>query len=160
MPSGNFFDSGVNALYYKIMRGDPITIHNRYTGQDEQEAVYGEGALRFAYETSLGRGLTFLLFSRPVLSRLFGWYMKRPVSRSRIRPFVNRYSLDPETFSRPLDSYRSFNDFFCRELKEGVRPVDPDPRSIVFPADGRHLGWQQLGLEKAVFVKGQKWDLA
>lgn len=141
------------------MQGAPIRILNRYTGQYEEEAVYGEGALRFAYETSLGRGITGLVFSRPFLSRLFGWYMKRPGSRSKIAPFVEQYGLDPETFSRPLDSYSSFNDFFRRELKPGVRPVDPDPRSVVFPADGRHLGWQEVGTEAGVFVKGQRWNL-
>lgn len=141
------------------MRGEPITFFNRYSGAYEKETVYGEASLRFAYETSLGRGLTALVFSRPFLSRLFGWYMRRPASKKRIRPFVEQYGLDAETFARPLEDYDSFNAFFCRELKPGVRPVDPDPRSVVFPADARHLGWESLGTERSVFVKGQQWDL-
>ena len=38
---------------------------------------------------------------------------------------------------------------------EEMKPSDNDPDSIVFPADGRHLGWQVLGQEQQVFAKGQ-----
>jgi phosphatidylserine decarboxylase len=141
------------------MRGAPIILYNRYTGQTEQEAVYGEAALRFAYENPLGRWLTWLVVARPLVSRLFGWRMRQPASARKVAPFVRRYGIDASEFSRPLEDYRSFNDFFTRELKPGARPVDADPDSVVFPADGRHLGWQQLGAEQQVFVKGQAWDL-
>jgi len=35
-----------------------------------------------------------------------------------------------------LDHYASFNEFFTRELKEGVRPIIQDSGSIACPADG------------------------
>ncbi|MDQ3289302.1 MAG: archaetidylserine decarboxylase [Pseudomonadota bacterium] len=34
-------------------------------------------------------------------------------------------------------SYNSFNAFFTRELKAGVRVADPDPQALLMPADGR-----------------------
>lgn len=141
------------------MSGNPITVYNRYRGAYEEEAVYGESALRFAYETSIGRAATTLFFSRPLLSRIFGWYMKRPASRAKIGPFVEKYDLDPAEFARSLEDYESFNAFFCRELNPDARPVDSDPCSVVFPADGRHFGWENLGEESQVFVKGQAWDI-
>ena len=141
------------------MRGESIQIFDRYAGQEVQEAVYGESSLRFAYETSIGRAGTACLFSRPFISRLFGWYMKRPTSARKIRPFVNNYGLNEEEFSRPVEAFESFNAFFCRELRPDARPVDSTPDSVVFPADARHLGFQELGSEERVFVKGQSWDL-
>jgi len=141
------------------MAGEPITYYDRYRKALQREAVYGEGPLRFAYETMPGRALSWLFFSQPLLSRFFGWYMRRPQSVQRIRPFVEKYGLDAGEFALPLDHYASFNDFFRRELKAGARPVDPHPDSVVFPADGRHLGWDQLGSETGIFVKGQQWDL-
>ena len=141
------------------MRGEPIQIHDRYAGKVVKEAVYGEGSLRFVYETAVGRAGAALVFSWPFFSRLFGWYMKRPASAGKIRPFVEKYGLDPREFSQQLDAYDSFNAFFCRELRPGARPVDPAADSVVFPADGRHLGFQELGTEQRVFVKGQSWDL-
>src|SRR5690606_24665847 len=43
--------------------------------------------------------------------------------------------------------------------KPGARPVDPDPSAAVFPADGRHLGFNRAADIQGVFVKGQKFDL-
>jgi phosphatidylserine decarboxylase len=37
--------------------------------------------------------------------------------------------------------------------------VDLDETSVVFPADGRHLGFQRASEIAGVFVKGQKFDL-
>lgn len=34
-------------------------------------------------------------------------------------------------------AYASFNAFFTRELKAGLRVADPDPRALLMPADGR-----------------------
>jgi phosphatidylserine decarboxylase len=141
------------------MRGEPIQIFDRYTGKPVQEAVYGEGSLRFVYETALGRAGAAMMFSRPFVSRLFGWYMKRPASVIKIKPFVEKYGVDATEFSQPLEAYDSFNAFFCRELHPEARPVDAAPDSAVFPADARHLGFQTLGEEQRVFVKGQTWDL-
>ena len=141
------------------MSGDPVIYLDRYTGTRQQEAIYGDGAVRFAYETLPGRALAWLLFSRPLLSLLFGWYMRRPASAARIRPFVEQYAIDDSEFALPVGAYRCFNDFFCRELKPGARPVDEDPGSVVFPADGRHFGWPALGRESQVYVKGQSWNL-
>ena len=33
-------------------------------------------------------------------------------------------------------AYRHFNDFFTRELKAGVRPLDTSEKSVLSPADG------------------------
>ena len=35
------------------------------------------------------------------------------------------------------DSYPSFNAFFTRALKPGARVADPDPRTLLLPADGK-----------------------
>ncbi|HSH93594.1 MAG TPA: phosphatidylserine decarboxylase, partial [Roseimicrobium sp.] len=51
-------------------------------------------------------------------------------------------------------------DFFYRKLKPGARPVDTTPDSVVFPADGRHLGFQDASTIQGVFVKGQRFDVA
>jgi len=141
------------------MRGEPVIIHNRYTGASEEEAIFGEGALRWTYESISGRAVNWMFISRPFLSKLFGWYMRRPVTVNRIQPFIDKFGLDVSEFKRPLDEFQSFNDFFRRELKEDARPIDSDPASVVFPADGRHLAWENLGTENHIFVKGQQWNL-
>jgi phosphatidylserine decarboxylase len=142
------------------MPRSPIRYYDRYRQQYCLEEVYGERALRLAYETPVGRALCMLVFARPFFSKAFGWQIKRPGSRKKIEPFVRQYGLDADEFLLSLDDYNSFNDFFCRELKDEKRPIDEAADSIVFPADGRHMGWQEIGTEEQVFIKGQKWDLS
>lgn len=138
------------------MRG--IRFRHRYTGRIETEAVYGERWLRWAYERPEGRLALRWVATRPWFSRWYGWRMSRPASRRRIEPFIRQFGLDASEFADP-GSFRSFNDFFSRRLHPGARPVDADPASVVFPADGRHLGFANLGGADAFLVKGQRFDL-
>lgn len=138
---------------------DPITYFNRYTGRLEREDIYGEAPLRFAYQHPAGRGFLELIVKRPIFSRWYGWRMNSLASRRRIAPFIGKYRLDPAEFADPPDSFRSFNEFFSRRLQHGARPIHPDPNVVVFPADGRHLGFQNVSTIPGVFVKGQHFDI-
>ncbi|HWJ70548.1 MAG TPA: archaetidylserine decarboxylase [Sphingobium sp.] len=52
-----------------------------------------------------------------------------------IRWFVARYGVDMSEAENPdIESYKSFNDFFTRPLKAGVRPLAP--ADFVCPVDG------------------------
>ena len=91
---------------------------------------------------SLGRLLVWLQYPMPqhALSRLV-----LHVTRVRapwfknwlVRAFLRLYTIDmaEAVESDPL-RYGSFNEFFTRALKPGARPIAPDPRDIVSPADG------------------------
>jgi phosphatidylserine decarboxylase len=85
--------------------------------------------------------------------------MSTPASAARIGPFIARYGLDPAEFAQPPASFASFNEFFYRQLAPAARPIDPDEQSVVFPADGRHLGFARASAIAGVFVKGQRFDL-
>jgi phosphatidylserine decarboxylase len=55
-----------------------------------------------------------------------------------IRTIVKQYDVDlSEAEAADFAAYPSFNAFFTRALKEGARPLDPDPDAILCPADGR-----------------------
>jgi phosphatidylserine decarboxylase len=97
---------------------------------------------------------------RAFFSRFYGWRMKRRSTRRRIAPFIEEYCLDPSEFADEVASFGSFNDFFIRKLKPAARPVDPDPRAVVFPADGRHLGFAEAGAIPGIYAKGQRFDLS
>ena len=137
----------------------PIEFFNRYSGQVETEAVYGERWLRWAYGKPLGRLATWALVRRAWFSRLYGRLMDRPTSLAKVAPFMRRFGLEPDEI---LDAHchTCFNDFFSRRLVEGRRPVDAAPDAVVFPADARHLGFQDFAAADGVVVKGEKFDLA
>ncbi len=142
------------------MPAEPIIFFNRHTGRLETEAVYGEGFLRFVYGNTLGPALLHTLVKRAAFSRLYGWRMDRPASAAKIMPFIRQYGLDETEFAEPPESFRTFNEFFCRKLKHGARPVDATPSSIVFPADGRHLLIPDVSACDDFFIKGRRFDLA
>lgn len=137
----------------------PIQFFNRYTAQVETEAVYGEGFLRWAYQNPLGRLALHALVKRALFSKWYGRRMQRPSSRSKIQPFVEQYGTDLTELADDPSTFRCFNDFFIRRLKPEARPIVDDPRSVVFPADGRHLGFQNVAEIDGVFVKGQKFNI-
>ncbi len=138
---------------------DAIRYFNRHTGEMETEQVYGEGFLRWSYGNPLGAISLNAFVKRPFFSAWYGRRMSKPESAGRITPFIGKYALDPADFEDSPQSYRSFNEFFYRKLKPSARPIDPDKSSVVFPADGRHLGFARASEIENVFVKGQKFDL-
>ncbi|MFM7182187.1 MAG: phosphatidylserine decarboxylase [Verrucomicrobiales bacterium] len=138
---------------------EPVRFVNRRTGKIEEEKIYGEKALRWTYETGLGRVALRLLVSRRFFSLWYGHRMSRPASRKLVLPFIRDYGLDPAEFAESPDHFATFNEFFYRKLKPSARPVDGSETSVVFPADGRHFVIPRLGDETRVFAKGQRFDL-
>lgn len=60
------------------------------------------------------------------------------VKNTFINWFIKQYGIDMSIAERETaEEYKTFNDFFTRSLKEGVRPIDEDSDSIVNPADGK-----------------------
>ncbi|MCC5806234.1 MAG: phosphatidylserine decarboxylase [Opitutales bacterium] len=139
---------------------EPIIVFNRETGQYETEVVYGEGWLRWAYGAAPGRLSVWAIAKRAWFSRWYGLRMSTLRSRERIAPFIERYGVDAAEFAKSPGEYSSFNDFFTRSLKPECRPVDPNPRAFVFPADARHLGFQDIAAADGVYAKGQRLDIA
>jgi phosphatidylserine decarboxylase len=79
--------------------------------------------------------------SRPRLSRIVMGLADRRVPGALLRPFlrgyVRLYRVDMEEAAEPLSSYESFNAFFTRRLRDGARPVDTSPGTLVSPSDSR-----------------------
>lgn len=138
---------------------EPITFYNRLTGQIETEVIYGESSLRWIYEDPLGKVALHTLAKRAVFSKFYGWLMDRPSSAEKIAPFIEKFGLDPAEFAEPVESFRSFNEFFSRKLKPSARPLDLGPRSVIFPADGRHRLVADVQECRDLFVKGIHFSL-
>lgn len=138
---------------------DPIKFFSRESGEIEIEQVYKEGFLRWAYGNPLGRLTVQLAVKRAWFSRWYGWQMDRASSRAKIEPFIADYGLDAEAFADPVESYRTFNEFFYRKLKSGARPIYAEAEAAVFPADGRHLAIPDIDTAQTFYIKGQRFDL-
>lgn len=83
--------------------------------------------------------LNFLLTNRIPrrwLTQFLGWFSKLE------QPLVRDFSLGVWRLFSDLDlsearktHFKSLHDCFTRELKEGARPIDPDPTALVSPCD-------------------------
>ncbi len=143
-----------------LVSGQPVEYFNRHTGRVETEEIFGEAALRWAYENPLGRLTNWAFARRAWLARLYGAWMSTGATRDKIPLFIEKFHVDVAEFAQPPESFASFNDFFIRKLKPGARPLEGGADTAVFGADGRHLGFPDASQADGVFVKGQQWDLA
>lgn len=134
-----------------------IQFYNRYTDSMETEQVYGEGFLKWAYGNPLGKIALHSFVKRPFFSKWYGKRMDKAESQSKVLPFIEDYSMDAKEFADSPDSYATFNEFFYRKLKPEARPIAEAP--IVFPADGRHLGFPNIDEIEGFFIKGQQFNL-
>jgi phosphatidylserine decarboxylase len=141
------------------MSEDPIEYFDRHSKQKLIEQVYGEKWLHRIYGNPLGRLVLWLAVKRSWFSRWYGYRMSKPQSRQLIPEFISKYGLDVSEFAEPVASFSSFNDFFVRRLKPSARPIAQADDIAIFPADGRHMGFQDLSDLEGVFVKGQSFDL-
>lgn len=132
---------------------------DRETGRQQAEIIYGESELNFLYGSRCGGVLRRLFVTRPWFSHLHGWCKRRACSRGAIQQFISQYGVNLDEVEKPLDAYRSLDDFFSRRLKAGARPINPEPRALVSPADGRVLVYPQLA-GQALRVKGQRVAIA
>lgn len=58
-----------------------------------------------------------------------------------------------------LHTYPNLAAFFYRKLKPGVRPLDPDPRALLSPSDGRILQFGVIERGEVEQVKGMTYSL-
>ena len=114
--------------------GKPIEYIDRASGRRVVESVMGDGALRFAYETLLGRTLWSVLFGSKLLSAWLGRKYDSPKSKKDVATLAAIPGCLPDEAEKPVSEYGSFNEFFTRRLKPGARPVG---EGLVSPADGR-----------------------
>jgi phosphatidylserine decarboxylase len=84
--------------------------------------------------------LNFLLTNRiprAALTRFMGWFSKieNPLVRDASIACWRLFS-DLDLSEAKKTEFKSLHDCFTRELRPGLRPVDPDPSVVVSPSDG------------------------
>jgi phosphatidylserine decarboxylase len=135
-----------------------IKYFNRETERLETEKVYGSAAVNWLYDTVTGKILTQFLIKKP-LSKIYGQIQSLSWSQSKVAPFIKDFSINMEEFlpEEGCDNsapYSSFNHFFIRKFKDGVRPF---AQGDEFPAfsEARYFGYDSLKDDESIPVKGK-----
>jgi phosphatidylserine decarboxylase len=68
--------------------------------------------------------------------------------------YARRFGIDLDEVALPLEDYATLDDFFTRTLRDGVRPIDPDPEVAVSPVDCEVLELGDLEGGRMLQAKG------
>ena len=107
-------------------------------------------------------GLQYLLPHR-LLSRLVHALMRirlAPVKNLQIALIGSIVGVDwSESRLQDATDFATFNDFFTRELGDGMRPLDPDPEAFVSPSDGRISQCGRITTDRILQAKGHHFSI-
>jgi len=85
-----------------------------------------------------------------------------PESVRDILPFIQFHRLDMNEVRDPVESFKTFNQFFYRKLKPDARPVDSpsDSYRLVSAADCRFMAFESVNEATRLWIKGREFSVA
>ncbi|KAK3269595.1 phosphatidylserine decarboxylase [Cymbomonas tetramitiformis] len=121
-------------------------------------------SMRTLYQTKTGRAM-LMLPSTPLLMRemsvKIGHQKDRPSSTEEIPGFIKHFAINTSEILEPIESFKSFNDFFSRHLKPDMRPIHraEQPQHAVQPADARVSAFEDVDSAKRLWIKSKAFTL-
>ncbi len=99
------------------------------------------------------------LTSRKTIAHLLGRLAQSGISKSWIRRFADMYGINVEEAEKPVDEYRSLNEFFTRRLKQGLRTIEGQEHDLISPVDAVITGMGDIAEGRLINVKGQDYTV-
>lgn len=103
------------------------------------------------------------LLPKQALTELAGWGASKRagwLTKAVIDAFVWFYKVDMKEAQKPdTASYRTFNDFFVRPLRDDARPLNTDPNQLILPADGAISQLGRIEGDQIFQAKGHTYSL-
>jgi len=97
------------------------------------------------------------------LTRLAGWGADKKagwLTQLVLKAFARYYRVNMQESQHPeLSSYASFNEFFVRPLRDGVRPIISDANWLALPADGAISQLGPINDDQIFQAKGHYYSL-
>lgn len=111
--------------------------------------------LSFLYKTTVGRLILKLLINEG-LSNYVGRFLDSKYSLFLIKPFckINNINLNDYVEYK----YKNFNEFFYRQIKLELRPIDYDSKSFICPSDG-YLSVYKINKDSLFSIKGSIYSV-
>ncbi|KJE90710.1 C2 domain-containing protein [Capsaspora owczarzaki ATCC 30864] len=162
------FGSLTYGRYSLTANNGNILVINRATGLLEEEEIppHIRLSLRLIYQSRLKRTGGTLIMSNMLkmlrhLTVKQGRKFDDPLSVKHIAPFIRYHHLNMSEFIEPAGGYKTFNEFFYRQLVPGARPLEaPDNPSIALsPADARSNYFPTIHAATDLWIKGDAFTL-
>ena len=74
--------------------------------------------------------------------------------------FIKGYGVNWREAEKPVKNYRTIVSFFIRKLKEGARPISPNEKDIISPADGQIIDMGKINKNNSYLVKDKEYSLS
>lgn len=142
---------------YPLPLSQPVKYYERETGRLKVENIAGENWLIWLYYNPVGEATLWTVARRKIVSSIYGDMMDSPSSADKVAPFIKEYKVDISIAKK--NRFTTFNDFFTRELKDSARPVIKDSSTIVSPADGKILAYENIN-NADFYIKGTRFQVA
>ncbi|KAF2220856.1 phosphatidylserine decarboxylase proenzyme [Elsinoe ampelina] len=142
-----------------------ILVQDRITGQinEERMSVYVRLGIRLLYKGLGSKDMEKKRIRKLLKSMSFkqGRKYDDPASAAQIPGFINFHQLDMSEVLLPTSEFKTFNEFFYRQLKPTARPCSaPDrPEIITSPADCRSVVFNKLEDAQRIWVKGREFSV-
>ncbi|EPQ28676.1 uncharacterized protein PFL1_03979 [Pseudozyma flocculosa PF-1] len=141
-----------------------IIVQDRQSGElmEEKMQVYVRLGIRLLYKGARSRmegaRIKKMLKNMSVKQ---GIKFDSPSSAREIAPFIAFHNLDLDEVRDPLDSFKTFNEFFYRKLKPDARPnSEPgNARRLVSGADCRMMAFESVQEATRIWIKGRDFTV-
>ena len=144
-----------------------LLIFDREAGVVVKEEIpsYIKSGMELLYRSRGGRLVNSLARTQRTLKQLtvkHGKKMDSTKSASGIPVFVHTHHLNLSEVEKPVSEYSTFNNFFYRKLKPGVRSCEaPDDDNVcVSAADCRLMCLDSVDEAKRVWIKGRHFSIS
>ena len=163
-----------SATYSSELLADPtvdsnnpqLLVFDREAGVTVKEEIpsYIRTAMKIFYRSRGGRLVSHLARTQRTMKQLTlkqGKKMDSPRSASGIHVFIRTHHLNVSEIEKPVADYPTFNQFFFRKLKAGVRSCDsPDDDNVcVSAADCRLMLLDTVDEAKRLWIKGRHFSV-
>ena len=106
---------------------------------------------------------TQYILPKHLISRLFGLLAERELgalTQFFIKYFIKSFKVNmQEAAEESPAAYKSFNEFFTRPLKAGIRPIDNHHNTLVQPVDGTISQFGEIKEDRIFQAKGHDYSL-
>lgn len=143
-----------------------ILVQDRKTGKlfEEKMPTYIRLGIRWMHQYSAPSRAVDSYMVRQIFQSLTlkqGRKFDDPASVKHIPDFIKYHRLNLDEILEPVSSFRTFNEFFFRKLKPGVRQLaSSDPRVCVSPADCRINCFPSITEATELWIKGANFSVA
>ncbi|EPX71466.1 phosphatidylserine decarboxylase Psd3 [Schizosaccharomyces octosporus yFS286] len=141
-------------------------VRNRKTGQivEEKMNAYVRVGIRLLYRGIRNRRMEGTRVRKLLRSLTIRQGIKydSPLSTKDIVPFIKFFDLNTDEMEKPVNEYRTFNEFFYRRLKPGARPLasPEDSNILVSAADSRLTVYDKISSARTYWIKGSEFSVA